>query len=349
MGMRDRLIGAGFGVMKATKLHRLAAPMTRGTGAILMFHHVRPARDQAFQPNRLLEIVPGFLDAAIGSLRASGSDIVTMDEAARRLREADRRPFVVLTFDDGFRDNRDWALPVLEKHSAPAIVYVTTGFADRTARLWWVELEAGIRKASEIRLVIDGQRFEMPARTASEKQAAFDALYWRLRNGTEAQLLQVIADLCDANGVDRVALVEDLCLDWDEIVTLAAHPLISIGAHTMSHAMLAKHDEALVRSELAGARLQLEARLDRPVRHLAYPVGDRTSAAAREFGLAAETGYITGVTTRPGLIFPAHVEHLVALPRVSVNGNHQSLDSLEILLSGAAFTLWNRGRRIDAA
>jgi peptidoglycan/xylan/chitin deacetylase (PgdA/CDA1 family) len=349
--MRHRLIEAGFGVMGAMRLHRLAAPLTRGLGAILTFHHVRPPRRRDFEPNRLLEITPEFLDAVIGRLGASGYAIVSLDEALRRIEHPDPRrpPFAALTFDDGFRDNRDWALPVLERHGVPAVFYVTTGFADRTARLWWVELEEAIRRTERVVVEIGGERLDLPARTAQDKRAAFAAIYWKLRRQPEECLLQVIGDLCATSAVNGRDLVDELCLDWPAIERMATHPLVTIGAHTKSHVMLAKHSEACVSNELVDARSILEQRLGRPVRHLAYPVGDRTSAAAREFRLARLAGYASAVTTRPGLIFPAHAQHLTALPRVSVNGNHQTLTRLDILLSGAAFTLWNRGRRVDAA
>ena len=62
--------------------------------------------------------------------------------------------------------------------------------------------------------------------------------------------------------------------------------------------------------------------------------------------MAAVLGFASAVTTRPGMIFPEHRDHVTALPRISMNGNWQSLDSLEVLLSGLPFALWNRGRRV---
>jgi peptidoglycan/xylan/chitin deacetylase (PgdA/CDA1 family) len=348
MGWRNQLIGAGFGVLGATGLHRLAAPLTQGLGAILTFHHVRPSRGLDFAPNRLLEITPEFLDLICTRLRELDYDILPMDAAVRRLtnqRDSARR-FVVLTFDDGFKDNLEWALPVLERHQAPGVFYIAPGFADRTARVWWIELEEAIRRADRVKVQIGPERLDLPARTRQEKTLAFAAVYWRLRRGSESRLLDVIGHLASGQGIDGTALVDDLCLDWNGIATLASHPLVTIGAHTVSHAMLAKHDEESVRGELVEGRRVLEERLGRPVHHLAYPVGDRTSAACREFALATEAGYTSAVTTRPGLIFADHLAHLTALPRVSINGNHQSVPSLEILLSGVAFTLWNRGRRV---
>jgi hypothetical protein len=55
------------------------------------------------------------------------------------------------------------------------------------------------------------------------------------------------------------------------------------------------------------------------------------------------------VTTRPGMIFPGCVEHLTALPRISLNGNYQDRRILPVLTSGAATAMWNGFRRIDAA
>jgi peptidoglycan/xylan/chitin deacetylase (PgdA/CDA1 family) len=83
--------------------------------------------------------------------------------------------------------------------------------------------------------------------------------------------------------------------------------------------------------------------------HLAYPIGDRSSAGAREFALASELGFETAVTTRKGMLFPEHSRHLMALPRLSVNGGWQNEALLDILLSGVPFLLWNRGSRVVTA
>ena len=146
MGIRHEVIDLGFRMFGATGLHRVAARFTRGRGAILMFHRVRAAGAVGFSPNSGLEITPDFLDSLLGRLRAQNFDIVDLDTAIARLGDArpDGRPFVALTFDDGYRDTADVALPILEKHAAPFAVYVTTGFADRSARMWWVEMELSL-------------------------------------------------------------------------------------------------------------------------------------------------------------------------------------------------------------
>ena len=347
--MRDTMIGAGFSMLGATGLHRIAAPRLRGRGAILMMHHVRPYAPRGFEPNRMLEITPEFLDAALTRLKRLGYRIVSLDAALSELRDgqAARTPFAVLTFDDGYRDNLVHALPVLEKHDAPFTIYVTTGFAERRAGLWWLELEEAIRRSDRVAGEFDGQALDLPAKTDDEKRAAFKAVYWPLRAGSEERLLTAVGRLARAQGIDGAALVADQCMDWSETERIAGHPLATIGAHTLTHARLAKLDVAEMRTELGASRTALEGRLGRPIVHLAYPVGDPGSAGAREFAAAAAFGYASAVTTRPGVIHAEHAHHFHALPRVSVNGNWQDLRHLEVLLSGAAFALWNRGRKLN--
>ena len=351
MGLKSRMIGAGFATLRATGLHRLLGAATRGQGAVLMFHHVRPWRPATpgFAPNRLLEITPEFLDEALVLARRLGFDILTLDEALARLAAGGGRPFVALTFDDGYRDNVEFALPVLERHAAPFTVYVATGFADRSAGMWWLELEEALRRAQSVEIVADELSLSLQTGTAAEKTVAFDRIYWALRGGSEERLLKIVGDLAARQGVDGGAIVAALCMDWPEIAALARHPLATIGAHTISHKMLAKWPADVARQEMQGSKQRIEEKLGAPVRHFAYPVGDPTSAGAREFALARELGFASAVTTRPGMIFPAHGEHLTALPRVSVNGNWQDGGYFEVLMSGAPFALWNRGRRVNVA
>ncbi len=108
--LRNNVIRAGLGALYLTGAHHLLRPMFAGVGAIFMLHHVRPPRDGEFQPNRHLEVAPDFLRATLSHLRANDIDIVTLDELHRRLTERDfARRFACFTFDDGYRDNRDFA------------------------------------------------------------------------------------------------------------------------------------------------------------------------------------------------------------------------------------------------
>ena len=351
MAWKKTLISAGFGLFRATRLHRLTGRLFRGRGVILTFHRIRPAANRCFAPNALLEITPEFLDEALTRLSENGFDILSLDEAAARLianeAAASAAPFAALTFDDGFRDVVDHGLPVLERHRAPFTCYIAAAFADRTARLWWVDLEEAIRRLDWIELDFEGARLSLPAGNDAEKSAAFERLYFLLRQGGDERLLHKVAQISQTAGIESRALVDALCLDWSELRALAAHPLATIGAHTLTHPRLAllSEDEAL--AEMAGGRARLERELGRPCRHFAYPYGDARSAGPREFVYAERLGFATAVTTRPGMIFPEHAAHPCALPRLSVNGLWQDAKNFDALLSGAPFALWNRGRRLN--
>ena len=79
----------------------------------------------------------------------------------------------------------------------------------------------------------------------------------------------------------------------------------------------------------------------------AYPYGDPTSAGPRDFDLIREAGFAAAVTTRKGLVFSAHKDHLTALPRLSLNGVYQKLRYVDVLLSGTAFALSNRFKHVN--
>jgi hypothetical protein len=209
-----------------------------------------------------------------------------------------------------------------------------------------MELEEAVRRLDRVAV---GPGLEFSAVTTAEKERAHAILYRTLRAGPEERLLDVCAQLCEQAGITPSDLPAAFCLDWSGIKQLSQHPLATVGVHTLTHPMLAKHSETFVRHELAESRSRIEREIGKPARHLAYPVGDPTSAGPREFAIARELGFVSAVTTRPGMIFPDHAAHAMALPRLSINGRYQSLDMLDILLSGAPFALWNRGRRVNAA
>lgn len=347
--LRSTVIRLGLETMAATGAYRLLAPVTGGIGFILMLHHVRPASNAAFQPNRHLEITPGFLETVLASLRARDIDIVSLDEACRRLtaRQFERR-FATFTFDDGYRDNRDYALPVMRRFDAPMTVYAASDFAAGTGRLWWVALERIISQSDAIIIPLDGTEVRIEAATAAQKQDTFVRLHDHFRRlPTDRDINAAVGVLARRCGVDDTVIAGELCMSWDELKTFATDPLVTIGAHTITHCNLAHEQADQARHEIAASRERIAAMLERPVKHFAYPYGDKAAAGRREFDTTATLGFHSAVTTRPGMLHPSHADHLTALPRLSLNGNFQSERALSVLTSGAATALWNGFRHID--
>ena len=350
--MKQTIIRTGLETLYFTGMHHLMRPLLGGVGIILTLHHVRPRRPEAFQPNHLLEVTPEFFERLLRRLKNSGLDVISLDEMHARFFSGDfKRRFVCITFDDGYKDLMRFAYPLLKQYELPFALYIPTSFPDRLGELWWLALETVIAQNSRVGLLINGESRFFDCRTVGEKQDLYDQIYGYMRSmKSEDELRHFVRDLAARHKVDMAAFCRDLCMDWPEIVTLAADPLVTIGAHTVNHNMLKKmDDDAAVRAEMEMSRAVLQTALGKRPQHLAYPVGDPTSAGPREFRIAAELGFKTAVTTRPGVLFKAHRDHLTALPRLSVNGDFQRQRYLDVLMSGAATAMWNGFRRVNAA
>src|ERR1700733_1101215 len=263
---RNNVIRAGLEALYFTGAHHLLRPVFAGVGGIFMLHHVRPRRDSAFQPNHHLEITPDFLRATLAHLRASGIEIVTVDEMYQRLMQRDfSRRFACFTFDDGYRDNRDFALPVMREFNAPFTVHVASDFAEGIGRLWWIALEMMIAKASSIEADISGVATRLDTSTPAAKEAAFERLHDWLRGlPGGGDLRREVSALCARYGVDETAISRELCMSWDELKSFAQDPLISIGAHSVTHGNLARQAREIASQEMAVSRERIENALQRP-------------------------------------------------------------------------------------
>ncbi|MCW5695521.1 MAG: polysaccharide deacetylase family protein [Bauldia sp.] len=329
--------------LRLTGLHRLLRPLTGGMGAILTFHRVRPPTGEAFQPNANLEVTPEFLADAIDWLRRREIDIVTMDEALRRLKEGSPRRFAVITFDDGYRDNRDHALPVLKARNAPFIIYVPTGLIDRAVNPWWMTLEEVIRRNDRVAIPGAG---DFTTTTVAEKSSAYDALGDWLESIPEVQQRAAADDLARRYGFDVRAMVDEAVMTWDELAGVAAEPLVTIGAHTVNHVALGKLSEEDVRREVLDGAAILEERLGAWPRHFAYPYGFDPMVTERDWRILADLGFASAVRTEPGVLSSASTRQTTGLPRISMNGHFQELRYVDVLLSGVPFALQGLAARI---
>ncbi len=322
-----------------------------GIGAIFMLHHVKPGGglQTGFAPNAGLEVTPEFLDAVIELAKARGFDLVSLEEGMSRLTSETRfeRPFAVFTLDDGYRDNLVHARPVFRRHNCPFTIFVAPAISDGTCELWWRILEAVIAGAPHVDADIDGQRISLSTRTDAQKQLAWQRLYWPVRLMGQVAQRGWIRNFGLSHGVNADAMCRAEAMTWDELRIIAADPLCTIGAHTVHHYAVAQLPENTARLELAQSAERIEAELGSRPRFLAYPYGDPGSAGPRDFDLARQAGYRAAVTTRKGLIFSGHKDHLLGLPRVSLAGEFQKLRYIDVLLSGTAFALWNGFRRVN--
>lgn len=343
-------IKKGFEMFSLLPFHLLGKKWFRGQGVILTFHHVRPWENRTLDFNRGLEIDPHFLKALLVDLKDQGFEIISLDKALERIKSSARneKPFAVLTFDDGYNDFFDYAYPLLREMQAPFTLFITTQFAQGTGSLWWIELEEAFHVLNKLHLQIREEVFDADISTQDQKNRLSKQVYWRLRQEKETDLHAVISDLTQQAGIDRLKLTRRLCMGWARLRELAQDPLCTLGAHSVSHARLASLSLPEMSQEMSESRHVLEDHIGHQINHFSYPIGDVSSAGHREFEEARRQGFTSGVTTRPGMIFSAHREALMALPRLSINGFWQNLPANRVLLSGWPSFLWNKGRRFVA-
>jgi peptidoglycan/xylan/chitin deacetylase (PgdA/CDA1 family) len=309
-----------------------------GAGVILRFERVIPRRGGLFQPHRANEITPKFLERTVRALKRWKYDFVTMDEVCRRaVILAERRRFVALTFDGGYKDVARAAYPILRHHGVPFTIYVPTAFPDGVGEAWWLALEKIIAKEYRVSLIIDRNERHFPVQTLAEKKEAFAFFSSWLRQLPPADLSAAIHDLCKRYSVDLAALTREAMIDWDDLTRMAEDPLVTIGSSTVNYGALSSLKNPAAQREMTMGKAVAEAAFHREVRHFAYPYGDRESFGRAHVVMAREAGFSSAVSTIEGIVDTAGRTNLYALPRIAWDGRINSLRAMRVLLSGATF------------
>jgi peptidoglycan/xylan/chitin deacetylase (PgdA/CDA1 family) len=263
-----------------------------------------------------LQVSPEHFAAHLEWLRSTAA-VVPLTEALERKDHAR----VVLTLDDGYVDNLTEAKPLLERLGLPATVFVTSGLVG-SRRGFWVDrlasllLDGGTPPPERhLALEIAGRAFLLDIGSAPARVRAHALVHHRLRRLPPAEIDAVIADISRA--LARTPTVPEDCLPLsvDELRQLADGGTVTIGAHTVTHAMLSSLTERDQRDELERGREQLEAILGGAVQTLAYPYGDELAFDATSVKLARET-FDLAVTAQRGDASVAPDPH--RLPRVYV-------------------------------
>jgi peptidoglycan/xylan/chitin deacetylase (PgdA/CDA1 family) len=349
VALKTKVIRALLNALYYSGSYKLFERSSAGVGIIFTLHRIRPkSDDKIFSPNRILDITPEFLDQVISHVLDSGYDIIDMDQVRQRLLNGHfEKKFICFTFDDGYIDHFLTALPIFEKYRVPFTIYVTPGFSDGTAVHWWQHLEDIIANNKQIELQIGKRRYCFRTNNTSEKLHAFNRLYWLLRAAPHISQKTAIDLMLKEYAVDSPAFCKQTALTWEMVLKLSEGGLATIGAHTINHYALSKLSEDDVAWEASESRSMIAHHVREVPQHFAYPYGDDKSAGPREFGIIKDLGFTTATTTRKGVIFPEHVNHLHALPRISLNGEYQNHSYLSVFLSGAPFALLNRFQHLN--
>ena len=248
--------------------------------------------------------------------------VIRLEEAVESL--ASGRPFpphsVVITFDDGYRDNLTLALPKLEKHGLPATLFVVSGAIDGKP-LWLDQVDSWFQESTVSTLRFSKIDAELSLETLAERREALGRVRSVLKTLPSRELGPALLELRGAlaiSGPDRQP-AEAAVLTWDELRRMAASGLITLGAHTMTHRLLPTLEREEMRWEVAESCRRLSQELNQPVRFFAYPGGAYNSAAQ---AIIQEAGLVACATKGAG--FNPWGSDLTALRRLGAEGIRQS-------------------------
>jgi peptidoglycan/xylan/chitin deacetylase (PgdA/CDA1 family) len=305
---------------------------------VLNYHRLRPAIS-----GWRSQFDDGVFDTDVVTFRRQmewlRKETVVLDEAGLlRLASAttapDRRLYSAVTFDDGYIDCIEHARPVLDDFGIRAIFFLPVELLE-SRRLGWWDLTANLlKRTSKKRLVLDGQDYDLEHRFAASLRAILNRFKLEPYDQT-FQLLEKLAAACEAP-IASAAEQDVELMSWADIRELqaAGHDM---GAHSLSHRVLATLDTASQAREIQESGRRLEAILGRRVRSFAYPVGGPQHINAESVRLAREAGYELAFTFNTG-IAGIPFEDRFQVPR-------ESARTLETLKAKALFPSLMRMKR----
>lgn len=298
----------------------LLRPVFGGMGSILMFHRVCPPSGKKPVPGASdIEYTPERFEETIDHLSNLSFHFISLEELYSGLKQENLNGRnVVITFDDGYVDNFTYAYPILKKREIPFTIYVTTSFPDGNAILWWYLLEDLLNRKGEIHIRVENSESRFNLDDLEQRIQASLTIRKIMKSSTARDFDRNIEGIFVINGLNPHSPVKSLALSWEQIAQLNVDPMVTIGAHTANHFLLARLSEEEALREISTAREKLSSRLGRSIDHFAYPFGGKAAAGEREFRLVKEIGFKTATTTRTANIFPQHGEHLECLPRLDM-------------------------------
>ncbi len=274
--------------------------------SIFIFHRVLPEPDPLFPD----AVDAKRFDQVVGWIRG-WFNILPLDAAVASLkaRSLPARA-AAITFDDGYADNHSLALPVLRRHGATATFFIATGFLDG-GRMWNDSVIESVRLCRSPRLDLEHLGLGSHSLDSNgARRTAIVSVIRQIKYRPPEQRQQLTCEIADAA---RVQLPEDLMMTSSQV--RAMHQAgMQIGAHTVTHPILARVDEQTARREMAESRDALQSITGSRIGLFAYPNGKPgVDYLAEHVGMAEALGFDAAVTTGWGAASAA--TNLFQIPR----------------------------------
>lgn len=265
---------------------------------VLMYHRVLPLTDERFaqeEPGML--VTPQSFDMHLTELKRH-FEVVSLGDWVRRREAGEKLPdrACAVTFDDGWLDNYEYALPILKKHRIPATLFAVAEKIGTDFQFWPNIIAVLLLSGAGPRLF--DHPVLNPAGTTSTEPSADDISHCvkQLKVRTEAEIFQALEELDWRSLCDRA--LPPALMDWNQLRDMQASGLVEIGSHTCTHQRLtgALPEDELA-WELAESKKILQEKLGRSVELFCFPNGDYNQSALD----LVQTHYQAAVTTRRGI------------------------------------------------
>jgi peptidoglycan/xylan/chitin deacetylase (PgdA/CDA1 family) len=268
--------------------------MRRNGTLILCYHRVAEGVEDPFY----LCVRPGNFAAHLEEMSRAREPSTLADAMV-----PSRRPRVVVTFDDGYRDNLANALPIAESKGVPITVFVTSGILGNHKGLWWDRLGTLLRsrppQVREIDLPAVGRDVRLPL-GSSGMRADLDSVRRHLLPLRVSEIERALDAVSEQWQVGSAPPADAGTLTAEDLRLLAASDTVTIGAHTADHVRLRDRSAREQQETISGSKDELEQSIGRAVSHFAYPFGGRADFDDRSVDAVRSAGFDTACTTLPG-------------------------------------------------
>ena len=233
--------------------------------------------------------------------------------------ELPRNP-VMITFDDGYRDNYYNALKILQKYDLAATFFVSTDYIENRDMFWWDKI-AYIVKSSEAKTIKLSYPYEKEYRMPEAKPKVIREALGIVKTTYNLDLKLFVDELALSAGVNLEnsnRMANEMLLTWSDIKEMKKAGM-DIGSHTKTHRVLSTLPESELTEELSGSKSVLEYHLGQSVYALSYPVGGENSFSKKVQELAKECGYTLAFSYNTGVNLPGKTDSF-NLKRLGLDG-----------------------------
>lgn len=224
---------------------------------------------------------------------------------------------LIITFDDGYKDNYTNAYPILKKYKLPATVFLATDYIGNNNLFWWDRVAYLIKHTSKkkISIDIDGQIYSFDISDKKKKKKAIveiNRLLKMIDNSLKNRILENLEN--NLNVVIDNSISRDICLSWEDIREMSKNG-IDFEAHSCTHPILTNLPYKEMRKEILSSKKAIEAKLSRPVKFFAYPNGNFDNLCKES---VKEAGFIGACSYEYGTNNFNH-EKIYELKRISMH------------------------------